>query len=100
MYHEVFSRLNRLINLFDRKILGKIRETRYKWPEKKRQKLEKICEEDLKKNEVSGINDEAGLHLIENPSTAERAISLHLYYPPLSECLGKLLIFLASYSYF
>jgi len=49
----------------------------------------KICEEDLKKNEVSGINDEEGLHLIENPSTAERAISLHLYYPPLSECLGR-----------
>ncbi|CBY34150.1 unnamed protein product [Oikopleura dioica] len=68
-------------------LAGKIRETRYKWPVKKRQSLEKICEEDLKKNEVSGINDEEGLHLIENPSTAERAISLHLYYPPLSECL-------------
>jgi len=41
---------------------------------------------DSKTNGVSYMNDQLGLHRMENPSHVEGAVSLHLYVPPYSEC--------------
>lgn len=40
----------------------------------------------LQVNDVCYINDTIGLHRMENPSTTEPAVSLHLYSPPYSSC--------------
>uniref|UniRef100_A0A034WKK9 Cysteine dioxygenase n=3 Tax=Endopterygota TaxID=33392 RepID=A0A034WKK9_BACDO len=37
-------------------------------------------------NDVAYINDNLGLHRVENPSHIETAVSLHLYCPPFDEC--------------
>lgn len=68
-------------------VQGHVRETRYKWPERRRTKLEVIGASDARDGDVSAINDELGLHRMENISDSEKAMTLHFYYPPISHCL-------------
>lgn len=42
----------------------------------------------LKKNDVCYINDEIGLHRVENPSHSKPAVTLHVYVPGYKECRG------------
>ncbi|XP_054738996.1 cysteine dioxygenase type 1 isoform X2 [Anastrepha obliqua] len=37
-------------------------------------------------NDVAYINDNIGLHRVENPSHIDTSVSLHLYCPPFNEC--------------
>jgi len=68
-------------------VAGNIRESRFKWPERRKTKLEVISTIDAVDGDVVSINDEEGLHRIENLSDCEKAMSLHFYYPPITECL-------------
>ncbi|XP_017875248.1 cysteine dioxygenase type 1-like isoform X2 [Ceratina calcarata] len=71
---------------------GELCETRYAWPTKCKNQTEEP--EELKElerntvglNEICYINDSLGLHRVENPSTVNPAVSLHLYSPPFSTC--------------
>ncbi|XP_011311897.1 cysteine dioxygenase type 1 [Fopius arisanus] len=72
---------------------GELRETRYAWPSTEYtdsgpedQELREIEKNTLCTNDVCYINDSMGLHRVENPSTINPAISLHLYSPPFSTC--------------
>ena len=68
-------------------ILGNITETRYKWPERRKRRLEILGLTSASDGDVVAINDEKGLHRIQNDSDSEKAISLHFYYPPITNCL-------------
>jgi len=68
-------------------VKGHIKETRFKWPERRRTQLEIIGITDASHGEVISINDELGLHRVENTSDSEKAMTLHFYYPPINECL-------------
>ncbi|GLI78116.1 hypothetical protein PoHVEF18_006416 [Penicillium ochrochloron] len=67
---------------------GKLRETLYSWPDKK--KIEQgetsppqITRETVfEENQVTYMSDKLGLHRISNPDPDSFAISLHLYTPP------------------
>ena len=39
-----------------------------------------------KRNSVSYMSDELGLHRVENTSHSDGAVSLHLYSPPFQSC--------------
>lgn len=70
---------------------GELCETRYAWPSIKEQndnekELEELEKNTLRVNEICYINDSLGLHRVENPSTVNPAVSLHLYSPPFSTC--------------
>lgn len=49
-------------------------------------KLVELGRKTLETNGVCYINDNIGLHRVENPSPSEPAVSLHLYCPPFEEC--------------
>ena len=70
-------------------IQGNITETRYKWPERRKRRLEILGSTSASDGDVVAINDEKGLHRIQNDSDSEKAISLHFYYPPITNCLTK-----------
>ena len=57
---------------------GFIDESLIKLPSRKKQ---------LKKGESSFINNNLGLHTLEN-TTSEKAITVHLYTPPIMSCLS------------
>lgn len=47
-----------------------------------------VKETTYRRNEVTYISDDIGLHKISNPSTTETAVSLHLYTPPHAANFG------------
>jgi len=69
---------------------GELHETKYEWPEDSDQNDQKemvqIGQTGLKRNEVCYINDQIGLHRIENKSHSKVGITLHVYVPPFTEC--------------
>lgn len=70
---------------------GELCETRYAWPQASEEndetkELEELERNTLRVNDICYINDSIGLHRVENPSTANPAVSLHLYSPPFSTC--------------
>lgn len=73
---------------------GELCETRYAWPTRCKNGTDEEEPEELKElerttiglNEICYINDSLGLHRVENPSTVNPAVSLHLYSPPFSKC--------------
>ena len=44
-----------------------------------------------KRNSVSYMSDELGLHRVENTSHSDGAVSLHLYSPPFQSCQVRIL---------
>uniref|UniRef100_A0A1A9X4S3 Cysteine dioxygenase n=1 Tax=Glossina brevipalpis TaxID=37001 RepID=A0A1A9X4S3_9MUSC len=48
--------------------------------------LEEIGQRSMSLNDVAYINDNLGLHRVENPSHSDTAVSLHLYCPPFDSC--------------
>ncbi|ODM94561.1 Cysteine dioxygenase type 1 [Orchesella cincta] len=74
---------------FMRQLEGTLTEIRYAWPQKdsrEEKPLEEISRFPLHTSEVSYINDDIGLHRMENASSTSRAVSLHLYCPPFDAC--------------
>ncbi|XP_012350360.1 cysteine dioxygenase type 1 [Apis florea] len=70
---------------------GELCETRYAWPKsnnemEESEELQELERNTLGLNEICYINDSLGLHRVENPSTVNPAVSLHLYSPPFSSC--------------
>lgn len=75
---------------------GSLNEVKYKFPnetensddciENEHSELEEISRSTVHTNDVCYINDNIGLHRIENPSHVETAVSLHLYCPPFDQC--------------
>lgn len=74
---------------------GELQETRYEWPsvlenndmtKETENELKEIGRNTLKCNEICYINDSLGLHRVENSSTINPSVSLHLYSPPFSTC--------------
>ncbi|XP_060526774.1 cysteine dioxygenase type 1 [Cylas formicarius] len=65
---------------------GSLEEIRYGWPKEEGQELEEIRRTRLNLNDVCYINDSLGLHRVENVSSYDTAISLHLYCPPYDRC--------------
>ena len=71
-------------------------QTRYEWPsectetqdpkEEEEEKVKEIGRNTIGENDVCYINDSMGLHRVENPSTINPAVSLHLYSPPFEVC--------------
>ncbi|KAK3735557.1 hypothetical protein RRG08_054130 [Elysia crispata] len=48
--------------------------------------MQKWADNQLMRNECGYINDDIGLHRVENPSHIDKAVTLHLYSPPFDEC--------------
>jgi len=75
---------------FMRQLQGSLDEIRYDWPDHDSKSegapLREIARSKLCCPRVSYMNDEIGLHRMENASQVERAVSLHLYCPPFSAC--------------
>jgi len=74
---------------FMRQLKGSLDEIRYDWPDPKAPDDAPLTETSRSKlccPGVSYMNDEIGLHRMENASQVERAVSLHLYCPPFNAC--------------
>lgn len=71
---------------FVKMLSGTLMETRYEWPEKEGEQLKVLSRTEYGTNGVSYMNDELGLHRMENPSHSDGAVSLHLYIPPYETC--------------
>ncbi|TMW42993.1 hypothetical protein DOY81_011927 [Sarcophaga bullata] len=82
---------------FMKMLKGELTETRYSWPEdqavqeqNKQQEsqdaLQVLSQRTMGLNDVAYINDNLGLHRVENPSHSDTAVSLHLYCPPFNTC--------------
>lgn len=68
---------------------GTLREVRFFWPHEKQDEDGLMLEKDrydAKRNSVSYMSDELGLHRVENTSHSDGAVSLHLYSPPFASC--------------
>jgi cysteine dioxygenase len=76
---------------------GSLREVRFAWPEENDnsadlaetggvREMVPVGSTMLETNGVCYINDSLGLHRVENPSHADRSVSLHLYSPPFDTC--------------
>lgn len=70
---------------FMKVIYGALDEVRFAWPEGGRP-LAELSRNRLPSDAVCYINDSLGLHRVENPSSSDVAVSLHLYCPPFDEC--------------
>jgi cysteine dioxygenase len=66
---------------------GTVKETRYAWPTKKRTKMTETGVTEGREGDVIWINDDMGLHRVENPSLTDKMATLHFYWPPINECL-------------
>jgi len=65
---------------------GQLDEVLFDWPtEEGSQLLEKQTSQ-YQEDECAYICDDIGLHRVENPSFTDKAVSLHLYSPPFTEC--------------
>ncbi|ALC41732.1 CG5493 [Drosophila busckii] len=79
---------------FMKMLKGDLREKRYKYPHRTEEQLGNIADDQLVEtgetpmalNDVAYINDNLGLHRVENPSHADTSVSLHLYCPPFDSC--------------
>ncbi|XP_017783103.1 PREDICTED: cysteine dioxygenase type 1 [Nicrophorus vespilloides] len=71
---------------FMKMLQGELQEIRYEWPKQQGEELQEMGRTILKENSVCYINDEQGLHRVENVSHTDPAISLHLYSPPFDTC--------------
>ncbi|XP_073845625.1 cysteine dioxygenase type 1 isoform X2 [Musca autumnalis] len=88
---------------FMKMLKGELMETRFTWPENTTAEdhLDSIAEGEefeyhdalqvlgqrtMGLNDVAYINDNLGLHRVENPSHSDTAVSLHLYCPPFDTC--------------
>lgn len=92
---------------FMKMLRGQLTEIRYAWPNNRNaelnaqadiadsrnsddeydgDKLDELGRKTLETNGVCYINDNLGLHRVENLSPTEPAVSLHLYCPPFQEC--------------
>uniref|UniRef100_T1PG29 Cysteine dioxygenase n=1 Tax=Musca domestica TaxID=7370 RepID=T1PG29_MUSDO len=88
---------------FMKMLKGELTETRFTWPENTTAEdhldtipegeefeyhdaLQVIGQRTMGLNDVAYINDNLGLHRVENPSHSDTAISLHLYCPPFDTC--------------
>ena len=74
-------------------LLSPLYQIRYHWPKKEVNEGSKngvmLVEKDqyyAKRNSVSYMSDELGLHRVENTSHSDGAVSLHLYSPPFQSC--------------
>ncbi|XP_074661258.1 cysteine dioxygenase type 1-like [Tubulanus polymorphus] len=76
---------------------GELKETMYAWPaghegrviedaERDGFVMQPVGENSYKRNQCAYINDNLGLHSVENTSHCDRAVSLHLYSPPFDMC--------------
>ncbi|ESO86570.1 hypothetical protein LOTGIDRAFT_204525 [Lottia gigantea] len=66
---------------------GKVREELYDWPsESSTTEMKPRAINEYETPCCTYINDNLGLHRIENPSHSDPAVTLHLYSPPFSEC--------------
>jgi len=84
---------------FMKMLKGELKETRYKMPDNRTSdeecelnvdgecmELQEIGSKPMCLNDVAYINDNIGLHRVENPSHSDTAVSLHLYCPPYDTC--------------
>ncbi|KAH8300193.1 hypothetical protein KR044_011323 [Drosophila immigrans] len=87
---------------FMKMLKGDLREKRYQYPNRPNNiervqpqdhdaeidenQLVEIGETPIPLNDVAYINDNLGLHRVENPSHADTSVSLHLYCPPFDSC--------------
>ena len=73
---------------FMKMLQGSLKETQYHWPDdsEKDAPLKQKCVSTYNHDEVAYINDTIGLHRVENSSSPEGAVSLHLYSPPFQMC--------------
>lgn len=87
---------------FMKMLKGDLREKRYQYPNRSANiervqqqdphgeiddnELVEIGETPIPLNDVAYINDNLGLHRVENPSHADTSVSLHLYCPPFDSC--------------
>jgi len=94
---------------FMKVLKGGLREIKYNWPdansgsdiistlepkcignyqndEECEKELQEISRSEMNTNEVFYINDNIGLHRVENSSNTDVAVSLHLYCPPFDSC--------------
>lgn len=75
---------------------GRVKEELFEWPKEtedaeknsgdKNELMKKWAENVYSKNECTYINDNIGLHRVENNSHSDKAVTLHLYSPPFDEC--------------
>ncbi|KAL1513927.1 hypothetical protein ABEB36_003265 [Hypothenemus hampei] len=65
---------------------GSLEEVRYSWPKDEESELEEISKTRMDLNDVIYINDSLGLHRVQNVSSYDTCISLHLYCPPYEKC--------------
>lgn len=76
---------------FIKMMSGQLRERHFAWAEDGGVGAEaEECGEldaSIASKSVGFMHDSLGLHRIENPSSEEVAVSLHIYSPPFSECL-------------
>lgn len=68
-------------------IEGSVQEEMYDWPSDTDSECEMTPRaiNQYKLNQVAYINDDIGLHRVENLSHCDKAVSLHLYSPPYDE---------------
>jgi len=73
---------------FMKVIDGQVQETLYGWPVEgvENEKIKMLRKNVYGMNQVAYINDNIGLHRVENPSHTNPAVSLHLYSPPFQTC--------------
>jgi cysteine dioxygenase len=77
---------------FMKMLHGELVESRFPWPSEEEAntdigtQLIPIGETRIGLNEVCYINDDLGLHRVENRSHTDTAVSLHLYCPPFDAC--------------
>ena len=71
------------------KIIIFLFQVRFFWPHEQQDEDGLMLEKDrydAKRNSVSYMSDELGLHRVENTSHSDGAVSLHLYSPPFASC--------------
>ncbi|KAL4216662.1 Cysteine dioxygenase [Mactra antiquata] len=67
---------------------GTVQEQLYDWPTESDGEHKMVPQHvnQYPRNQVAYINDDLGLHRVENPSHSDKAVTLHLYSPPFDEC--------------
>ncbi|XP_061775497.1 cysteine dioxygenase type 1-like isoform X2 [Nerophis ophidion] len=71
---------------FMKMLQGDVKETLFDWPKQDGCKMTERFHTTLKENKVSFMDDSIGLHCVENVSDTKRAVSLHIYIPPIDYC--------------
>jgi len=66
-------------------VLGTLEEKKFV---KKETGLEMYEYTTIKKGDINWMHDSIGLHQVSNPSSNERAVTIHIYNPPYNVCKG------------